>query len=211
MAAVLGMAVAAPPALAHIEVSADKAAPGATNVVVTFTAESESASAGITGITVQLPSGITSGEVALRSGPRGWVLKAMPDGYEVHGPAMAPGADAEYSIIVARLPQQSPVVFKSIQSYSDGRQDAWIETSTDAAADLAMPAPAIVYGGAPQTHSGHDHGTSSTGPAAEHDGSATANGAAVFGIGSGVIVALVFGAYGVIRRRRGATVERANR
>lgn len=117
----------AAPAAAHVEVESDKAQALAENVEVSFDAESESATAGITEIRVVLPKGIAPGDVTYGEGPEGWKFTANDDGYTVKGPAMKAGVDAEYSVVVRQLPDAKELVFKTLQSYSDGTIDRWIE------------------------------------------------------------------------------------
>src|SRR5690349_8572300 len=71
-AAAVVVAVWAAPASAHVEVSADNPQPGATNVTLTFRAESESPDAGVVSMQVVLPAGIAPGDVTYVSGPAGW-------------------------------------------------------------------------------------------------------------------------------------------
>src|SRR6266540_6491838 len=59
-------------ASAHVEVKADKAQAGATDVTVSFDAEAESTSAGVVSLRVVLPSGIAPTDVTYVSGPPGW-------------------------------------------------------------------------------------------------------------------------------------------
>ncbi|WP_210584075.1 DUF1775 domain-containing protein [Streptomyces sp. GESEQ-35] len=115
------------PAAAHTEVEAEGAQALGQNVALTFTAESESASAGITGLEVILPKGITPGDVTYKEGPDGWKLAPSGRGYTVSGPKLAVGEDAEYVVTVRQLPDAKSLVFKTLQSYSDGQVDRWIE------------------------------------------------------------------------------------
>ncbi|MFD4605432.1 DUF1775 domain-containing protein [Streptomyces sp. NPDC058464] len=119
--------VTAGPAAAHVEVESEKAQALAENVEIKFDAESESNTAGITGIRVVLPEGMDPAGVAYGEGPKGWKFTAAADGYTVEGPAVKAGANAEYSIVVKQLPDAKELAFKTLQSYSDGRTDRWIE------------------------------------------------------------------------------------
>ncbi|MFJ8670110.1 DUF1775 domain-containing protein [Streptomyces sp. NPDC093600] len=40
---------------------------------------------------------------------------------------MKAGEDAEHSVVVRQLPDAEEVVFRTLQTYSDGRVDRWIE------------------------------------------------------------------------------------
>ncbi|WP_433453588.1 DUF1775 domain-containing protein [Streptomyces sp. CA-142005] len=119
--------LAAGPAAAHVEVESDKAQALAANVEIKFDAESESNTAGITEIRVVLPEGIDPAGVTYGEGPEGWKFTAADDGYTVKGPAVKAGVNAEYSVVVKQLPDAKELAFKTLQSYSDGRTDRWIE------------------------------------------------------------------------------------
>ncbi|MFD4577532.1 DUF1775 domain-containing protein [Streptomyces sp. NPDC058417] len=119
--------LAAVPAAAHVEVEAKGAQALAENVELTFTAESESATAGITELRIVLPEGIKPADVAYGTGPEGWSLTATADGYSVKGPAVKVGENAEHSIVVRQLPDAKELVFKTLQTYDDGKVDRWIE------------------------------------------------------------------------------------
>jgi uncharacterized protein YcnI len=137
-------------AAAHVEVDAPGAVAGTGPVTITFTAESES-SAGITAMRTQLPAGITPTDVSLATGPAGWALTPTADGFEVAGPALPSGEDAEYAVAVARLPAGvTELVFPTVQRYADGSEDAWIERAVSGAPEPERPAPVLaVAPGAP--------------------------------------------------------------
>jgi hypothetical protein len=59
--------------------------------------------------------------------PEGWKFTAADDGYAVEGPVVKAGVNAEYSIVVKQLPDAKELAFKTLQTYSDGRTDRWIE------------------------------------------------------------------------------------
>jgi len=150
-ASVVGLVlIGAGPAAAHIEVSAEGAQAGTGPVTMSFMAESESPSAGIVSVKTQLPAGIAPADVSLAGAPEGWALTPTTDGFELGGPALAPGVDAEYSVTVAQLPADATeLAFPTLQRYSDGREDAWIEPVTDALPDPEKPAPVLVVAPAP--------------------------------------------------------------
>ncbi|MCZ7456910.1 DUF1775 domain-containing protein [Streptomyces sp. WMMC940] len=125
--AVGAVLLGAGPAAAHVEVEADRAQALAEDVTLTFNAESESDKAGITSLRVVLPKGIVPADVTYTDGPEGWTFATAADGYTVKGPAVAVGADAEYSVRVRQLPDVRELAFKTLQGYGDGRVDRWIE------------------------------------------------------------------------------------
>ena len=132
------------PAAAHVEVSADKAQAGARDVSVSFIAEAESATAGIVSLRVVLPAGIVPTDVTWLSGPPGWALTPAADGYTVGGPALPVSADAAYRVKIAELPTDAtPVAFKTLQTYSDGHVDRWIEIPQPGDPEPPHPAPVL--------------------------------------------------------------------
>ncbi|MFI9542451.1 DUF1775 domain-containing protein [Streptomyces sp. NPDC052016] len=115
------------PAVAHAEVEAEGARALEQNVELTFFAESESSDAGVSKLEVILPKGITPSDITYKEGPAGWKFATTSRGYTVSGPKLAVGEDAEYVVTVRQLPDVKSLVFKTLQSYSDGHVDRWIE------------------------------------------------------------------------------------
>ena len=149
------------PAAAHVEVSAEGSAQAGTGpVTLQFHAESESSSAGITGVRTRLPEGIAPEDVTLADGPEGWDLTPTPDGFELSGPELPAGEDAEYSLTVELLPTNpTELAFPTIQVYSDGTEDAWIEPITDDVPDPEKPAPVVTVAPAPAETTAADTST----------------------------------------------------
>ncbi|MFJ4534769.1 DUF1775 domain-containing protein [Streptomyces tibetensis] len=134
------------PAAAHAEVEAKGARALDQNVALTFSAESESGSAGITKLEVILPEGITAGDITYKQGPDGWKLAPTSRGYTVSGPKLAVGEDAEYIVTVRQLPDAESLVFKTLQTYSDGKIDRWIQLDEEESGDghgHGHPAPRL--------------------------------------------------------------------
>ncbi|MGW1271604.1 DUF1775 domain-containing protein [Streptomyces sp. NPDC002491] len=132
----------AAPAAAHAEVEADKPQALAENVTLSFVSEAESASAGFKDLRVVLPEGIAAADVTLDEGPKGWKLTAAADGYTLAGPALKAGVDAEYKIKVRQLPDVKELVFKTVETYSDGEVSRWIELPTGGK-EPEQPAPVL--------------------------------------------------------------------
>jgi Domain of unkown function (DUF1775) len=143
-AVVLAVGLVASPAWAHVEVSADKPQAGATNVTVTFTSEAESGSAGIMAEQITLPAGITPNQVRLATGPAGWVLTPEASGFKVGGPALPVGTDAVFSVVIAQLPATATeLIFKVIETYSDGMIVRWIDETQPGQPEPDHPAPIL--------------------------------------------------------------------
>ncbi|MFE7275275.1 DUF1775 domain-containing protein [Streptomyces sp. NPDC057623] len=221
------------PAAAHAEVEAAGARALDQNVPLTFTAESESGTAGISGIEVILPEGITPDDITYKDGPEGWKLAPTSRGYTVSGPKLAVGKDAEYVVSVRQLPDVRTLAFKTLQTYGDGRVDRWIELEEEAGGDghgHGHPAPRLELKAAapgakavsptpteeptpvtPSTGTGSDEpasgasSTPSTEAAAEgSDGDDGMPVAVPIGIGA-VVVVLGAGAWWLRSRRGGAS------
>jgi len=152
----LGLALlllGAGPALAHVEATVDDGAQaGDGPVTVTFSADAESPSAGIASVATQLPEGVLPEWVTLASGPPGWALTPTADGYELTGPALATGTDAEYAVTIGQLPPDlTELVFPTLVRYVDGSEDAWIEPTTADNPTPASPAPGVTVAPAAAT------------------------------------------------------------
>ena len=132
-------------ASAHVEATAEGAQAGAGPVTVAFDIAAESGTAGITGVKTQLPAGLAPSSVSLTSGPTGWALSPTSDGYEIAGPALEVGVNAELSVAITQLPADATadLPFKTLVRYSDNSEDAWIELPTADNPEPANPAPAI--------------------------------------------------------------------
>ena len=177
VAAVGLLLMSAGPAAAHIEVFTDAPVQAGTGpVTLHFMAESESPTVGIVSVKTQLPQGVAPEDVALASAPEGWAMTMFAEGFEPGGPAVAPGVDAKYSVTVAQLPANTmELAFPTLQRYSDGREDAWIQPVTDALPDPRKPAPVLSVAPAPPgattaaTPSPTASGTAAAAPTASTD------------------------------------------
>jgi hypothetical protein len=151
-ASVVGLVLmSAGPAAAHIEVFTDAPVQAGTGpVTLHFMAESESSTVGIVSVKTQLPQGIAPENVSLASAPEGWAMTLFAEGFELGGPPVAAGVDAEYSVTVTLLPADvTDLPFKTLQRYADGTEDAWIELPSEAAPEPQMPAPVLTVAPAP--------------------------------------------------------------
>jgi uncharacterized protein YcnI len=137
------LVVAAGPALAHVEVQAAPARALATDVLLSMTAEAESRTAGIVGVRIQLPAGLVPTDLRLASGPSGWRLTGSGSVVTVRGAALPVGRSLRLGIRVRQLPAGEQLVLKTVQSYADGRQDAWIEVPSTSVPDPDQPAPVV--------------------------------------------------------------------
>jgi hypothetical protein len=156
LAAALGLAaavaIAASPAWAHVQVTADKPQAGATNVTVTFIGEAESTTAGIKSEQVFLPAGITASQVHLGKAPAGWTFTTAADSFTVAGPPLPVGTDAVWSVVIDKLPVgATQLVFKTIETYGNGEVDRWITEQQPGQPEPEHPAPVLMLTGAVAT------------------------------------------------------------
>ncbi len=139
-AVVAGTAV---PAYAHVEVAATPARALATDATLTLSGEAESDTAGVTGVRVQLPAGLLPTDFRLTAGPAGWRLTGSGQVLTVSGPALPVGRDLRLTLRVRQLPAGDRLVLKTVQTYSDGSEDAWIELPSASVPEPDEPAPIL--------------------------------------------------------------------
>lgn len=74
---------------------------------------------------------------------------------------IGPGQFQDFEASAGPLPQVDQIVFKTLQTYSDGEVVRWIEETPAGGAEPQNPAPVLRLAKAAATDSGH-HGTSTT-------------------------------------------------
>ncbi|MFI5938457.1 DUF1775 domain-containing protein [Actinoplanes sp. NPDC051494] len=147
----VGVLALAGPAAAHVEVEADKDTAGATDVTLSFSGEAESTSAGIKSERVVLPDGIAPADVTLVKAPSGWKFDTTADGFTVSGKALKTGADAEWQVRIAKLPDgETRLSFKTLETYGDGEVSRWIEVQREGADEPDNPAPLVTLKPGPE-------------------------------------------------------------
>ena len=181
---VAGMAVAglAAPALAHVEVSADKTTAGAENVTLTFSGEAENPAAGIQTERVVLPQGIAPSGVTLVKAPAGWTFTRNADGFTVGGTALKIGTNAVWKVKIAKLPDgQTRLSFKTLETYGNGDVSRWIEIQQPGQAEPDNPAPLVTLRPGPSGAASPSAANTSAAPVAVATSPATNSAAAVAG------------------------------
>lgn len=213
LAAALGLvaavAVTAAPAWAHVQVSADKAQAGATNVTVSFNGEAESTTAGIKSEQVILPDGITANQVHQGKLPPGWTFTTAPDSFTVAGPALPVGTDAQWSVVIDKLPANATqLVFKTIETYGNGEVDRWITEQQAGQPEPEHPAPVLKLAAAAAAPT--SAAPTSAAPAPQSSATVTATksdggsgGSGVWWIVGAVVVLAAIAAAVIMVRRRG--------
>jgi periplasmic copper chaperone A len=117
--------------------------------------------------------------------------------------AVKPGQFQEFPVSLGPLPETERLVFKALQTYSDGSVVRWIEEPVDGAAEPEHPAPvlALAKEGA---EAGTAAGAETSVPADDgSDGSGLALALGIAGLIAGLVGA-VLGGFALVRTRRSA-------
>ncbi|WP_330464100.1 YcnI family protein [Micromonospora zamorensis] len=157
--AVLGFAG---PASAHVTVNPKEATQGG-YARVAFRVPNESDTASTTKLEVVLPENAPVGSVSTMPVP-GWTVamekRKVDPPIEVHGSqlteavskitwtatgdaAVKPGQFQEFPVSMGPLPQVDSMVFKVLQTYSDGNISRWIDPPAPGAEEPENPAPVL--------------------------------------------------------------------
>ncbi|MEU5400424.1 DUF1775 domain-containing protein [Streptomyces sp. NPDC005963] len=205
----------ATPASAHAGVTASDGRALAKDVTLTFTSAAESKSAGLAMLQVVLPEGISPGAVSFKKGPAGWKLAQAQGGFTLTGKPLAVGEDAVYSIQVKQLPDAKSLVFKTVETYSDGKLARWVEEPKDGKKP-ENPAPVLKLKSAdkkaewegtplspskapaPASDKGSDGSGTDTGSSIQAEASEETKDSGGMGIAIGVLALVVVVAGGVI-------------
>ncbi|MEU4550634.1 YcnI family copper-binding membrane protein [Micromonospora violae] len=211
------------PASAHVTVNPKEATQGG-YARLAFRVPNESDTASTTKLEVVLPENAPVGSVSTMPVP-GWTVttekRKVDPPIEVHGSQLTeaiskitwtaagdagvkPGQFQEFPVSLGPLPQVDSMVFKTLQTYSDGNISRWIDEPAPGAEEPDHPAPVLTLAAATATPAG------STAPSAavalpDDDGDDDGNGLAV-GLGVAGLVAglagLVLGGLAFARTRR---------
>jgi uncharacterized protein YcnI len=127
------------PASAHVTVQPGEAVQGS-YTKLTFRVPNESDTAATVKLEVELPASI---EGARTKPVPGWT--ATVDGRTIRweGGRVEPGQFQEFDISVGPLPEVDQLVFKAVQTYSDGSEARWIEETVDGEEEPERPAPVL--------------------------------------------------------------------
>jgi uncharacterized protein YcnI len=145
--ALIGVLAIGLPAYAHVTVSPEQATQGG-YAWLAFRVPNESDTASTTKLEVQLPENAGLESVATQPMP-GWTIATAKSGDKVSiitwtaapEAAIKPGEFQEFAISVGPLPTGADqILFKALQTYSDGTVVRWIDPPKDGA---EHPAPAL--------------------------------------------------------------------
>ncbi|MFD0786217.1 YcnI family protein, partial [Micromonospora azadirachtae] len=165
--AVLGFAA---PASAHVTVNPKEATQGGYGRIA-FRVPNESDTASTVKLEVVLPEDAPVGSVSTMPVP-GWTVamekRKLNPPLEVHGSqtteavskltwtasgdgGIKPGQFQEFPVSLGPLPQVDKMVFKTLQTYSDGNVSRWIEEPTAGAEEPEDPAPVLTLAAAAES------------------------------------------------------------
>ncbi|MCO8271275.1 YcnI family protein [Actinoplanes sp. TRM 88003] len=167
-AAVAGLTLAlATPAAAHVTVNPDTAAAGG-YAKVTFRVPNESDSESTTKVEVNLPADKPVASVSVKP-VNGWdvatTVSKLDKPLEAHGAQITeavskitwtakagnevkPGQFQEFDVSMGPLPASGDMIFKALQTYSDGNVVRWIDEPTTDGTEPESPAPVLKIGAA---------------------------------------------------------------
>ena len=148
-------------AAAHVTVSPESLPQGTSDAILTFRVPNESATATVTGIRVQFPTTHPIVVVNPEAGS-GWQVNVVhttlakpittDDGtftsitseIDWSGNTIPVGQFGEFNVLAQGIPSgTSQLVFKAIQSYSDGSTVSWIQVPTKTDSNPPHPAPTV--------------------------------------------------------------------
>lgn len=159
LVAVFGFAA---PAAAHVTVNPQEATQGG-YARLAFRVPNESDTASTTKLEVVLPEDAPVASVSTMP-LAGWTVavekRTVSPPVEVHGSQVSevvskitwtaaagggvkPGEFQEFPVSMGPLPDVQKMVFKTLQTYSDGNISRWIEEPTEGAAEPEQPAPVL--------------------------------------------------------------------
>ena len=156
---VLLVGVLASPAFAHVTISPEEAVKGS-DAVLTFNVPNEMDNANTTQVEISFPTDHPIAEASVLPIP-GWTAKQTSvavktpiktDSGDVTdavgtitwtGGSIEPGQFQEFTVSVGLPDSTGPLVFKALQTYSNGQVVRWIEVATAGGAEPEHPAPAI--------------------------------------------------------------------
>ncbi|MFF5171438.1 YcnI family protein [Micromonospora sp. NPDC000089] len=221
-AAVLGLAG---PASAHVTVNPQEATQGGYGRFA-FRVPDESDSAATTKVEVTLPENAPVGSVSTMPVP-GWTVvvqkRKVDPPIDVHGSQLTeavskltwtaaggggvkPGEFQEFPVSMGPLPQVDKMVFKVLQTYSDGKVSRWIEEPTAGGEEPENPAPVLTLTAASASAAPVAPAAASSTAADDEDSTGVATGLGIAGLVAG-LAGLLLGGVAFARTRRRPTPQ----
>lgn len=212
-ATVAGLTLAlAVPASAHVTVNPSTATAGGYSKV-TFRVPNESDTASTTKVEVNLPADKPVASVSVKP-VTGWdvatTISKLAKPLEAHGTKITeavskivwtakagsevkPHQFQEFDVSMGPLPESGEMVFKALQTYSDGNVVRWIDEPTSDGTEPESPAPVLklVAAGATDTPAAAGPTATATTEAAPVDDSDGPDGFGIAGLAAGVLALIV--------------------
>ncbi|MFI7211896.1 YcnI family protein [Micromonospora maritima] len=219
--AVLGLAG---PASAHVTINPQEGTQGGYGRFA-FRVPNESDTASTVKVEVNLPANAPVGSVSTMPVP-GWTVavekRKVDPPIEVHGSQLTeavskltftaaqgggvkPGEFQEFPVSMGPLPQVDTMVFKVLQTYSDGNVSRWIEEPTPGAEEPENPAPVLRLAAA-ASPSANVPAVATAGDDDDDDDSGAGTALGVAGLVAG-LAGLVLGGLAFARTRREPTAK----
>jgi uncharacterized protein YcnI len=134
--------VGAAAADAHVTVHSKDAKPGGTNATLVFKVPNEEDNAKTTKIEIDLPTDTPLVGIVPQA-PAGWTATVTTDKIVFSGGSISGDDDVEFPVKVAQLPKSNTIVFKALQTYSNGDVVRWIDQAAQGGPEPAHPAPTL--------------------------------------------------------------------
>ncbi|WFE34060.1 YcnI family protein [Micromonospora sp. WMMD975] len=224
-AAVLGLAG---PASAHVTINPKEGTQGGYGRFA-FRVPNESDTASTVKVEVTLPDNAPVGSVSTMPVP-GWTVavekRKVDPPLEVHGSQLTeavskltytaaanggvkPGEFQEFPVSMGPLPQVDTMVFKVLQTYSDGNVSRWIEEPAPGAEEPENPAPVLALAAAAPASAGASAPATAAAADDDDDDDGDSGAGTAFGVAGLVagLAGLVLGGLAFARTRREPTAK----
>jgi uncharacterized protein YcnI len=134
--------VTAAAADAHVTVHSKDAKPGGTDATLVFKVPNEEDNAKTVKIEIDLPTDTPLTGVVPQA-PDGWSATATDSKIVFSGGSISGDDSVQFPVKVAQLPKSNSVVFKALQTYSNGDVVKWVDQAAEGAAEPDHPAPTL--------------------------------------------------------------------
>jgi uncharacterized protein YcnI len=127
---------------AHVTVHSKDAKPGGSNATLVFNVPNEEENAKTVKIEIDFPTATPLTGVTAQA-PTGWTAATSADKVVFSGGSISGDDSVKFPIKVAQLPKVNSVVFKALQTYSNGDVVRWIDQAAPGGPEAAHPAPTL--------------------------------------------------------------------
>ncbi|HEX3611130.1 MAG TPA: DUF1775 domain-containing protein [Sporichthyaceae bacterium] len=127
---------------AHVTVHSKDAKPGGTDATLVFKVPNEQDDAKTVKVEIDLPTDTPLTGVVPQA-PDGWSATTTADSIVFSGGTISGDDSVQFPVKVAALPNVNSVVFKALQTYSNGQVVKWIDQSAEGGPEPDHPAPTL--------------------------------------------------------------------